>query len=1795
MAKTKIHKKSHKNFVSHIVFVPLPRFCTRWYSDTMKRIAFIFALLTLVLTLSAVPADEYWQLFYQPDGTAIELCLMGDEHERHYEDRNGFVYEQNADGVWIRLNPAESERQITRRRQASPLSQFPRRIGEVNLAPRGLVILANYSDIAFDDSNDLAGMTDMLNGENYTYEDATGSARRYFMDQSDGQYAPWFDVVGPVTLDNPRAYYGANNGSSLDVQASQMIVDACRKADEAGVDFTLYDNDKDGLVDFVFVIFADKGEADGGPAESIWPHHWYVRRGAKKTCIVDGLYIDDYACAAEKNGRTSKRTGIGTFCHEFGHVLGLPDYYDTKSGINYSNRLTPRYWSIMDIGCYLNDSKTPPNYSAYDRYFFGWHTPTNLGTQEQRITLNPIGEDGYTTCQITTSGQSVAARTEQTVYYLECRERIGWDKYLPGHGMLIWQVKYNKSTWYNNTPNNTAYSPRYTLLSATGATTDLGTSSDSYPGKMEVTSKQLTTNRTLSDITEENQQIRFVYNRTPKTVLLTAESVLALDDQTATSSPSYTVTGSYKDANGEGYKARIQILSPVYAGNFTSTNISLANSYLEQGGVRQTPTAISGRVTISGQSLYHIDLSLTMNEFTTYRVVGDFKVNVAEAPQHALQVTCTEGGSVTLLAADYTSKTNIGSYAEGTSVQLLPSAEKGWLFSAWSGKDAASIFTTGGIYRLTMGQNDMAVDASFVRQSCEIRAASSPADKGSVTIRMGGNALTNGSSVPYQTQVTYEAVAGNGYRFDGWNDGNMTSPRTITVTSDTLLTALFSYIIPKPETHHITIASSPYGQVRLRSINTKESINSGTYQESTTVILTPEPATGYDFAGWTGDDASRVVSNNNVYSIVMGKQDYVLAAEWKKRDYTIRTECSPNGTGKIIVTANGNEIPDGGTAAYQTEITMTASPTTGWLFTHWSDNETQNPRTIQVTGDILTTAIFTRANYTLTANVSPAEKAQIDFTVNGSPIADLQAIPYETNVLLTVKPIEGWQFDKWSDGNADNPRLYTMMSNQTLTAQVSRRNFTVSAAAEPANNGVVKMTTDNKVIANGTILPYETEIEFEAIAAKSYRFDGWSDGVTTNPRKVTLTDNLTLTALFSYVVPVPENHTITISESPYGQVSLRSAGKKNQINSGTYQEGTTIVLVPEPITGYELVGWGGKDAAAITEREGVYSLIIGKQDYSIEALWQRKQYTVNLNNSPTDKGDVRIEADGATIPNGSSVAFEKQITLTAQPVTGWTFSRWSDGETQNPRTVKVTDPVELTAYYERARYTLLIAVEPADKAKVSAVAQGDPNLDLTAVPFETAVTLSVEAAEGWTLTQWSDGDKANPRTITITDNTTLTAQIARMMFVVSSAVTPVEKGSVSLRANSETITSGSELPYETEVTFEATPLNGWHFVGWSDGETDNPRTVQVTTNIGITAVMAREQYTVQTAALPVGKGEITLTANHQTLQSGEKADFESTIQAYAQPITGWQFVQWTDGETANPRTITLTQDTLLTAEYSRKQYSLQLSTSPSDKGSVIATMNGQLLDNDVILDFETTVQLYASPSTNCHFVCWSDSLTDNPRILTMTENVTLQALFARDDIAYLPLRDDADSLYYDNLANYEDAKIGLVVLQRTIKANTYSTFAMPFDVPDITETDLCGSVFQFVSATGDAEVGMTLNFTFATQIKAGVPYLLLTTDTIVNPFFKNVTMRRLESKSLRGGTVEFRSVMRPQRLMNMGKSVAAFRDNKVYYPNATAGMLLSAFRAYFYIPANANAPIRRIRILSKDETVQELPSLQPAD
>jgi M6 family metalloprotease-like protein len=193
---------------------------------------------------------------------------------------------------------------------------------------------------------------------------SSGSARQYFHDTSWGQYNPQFDVVGPYTLSQSYAYYGKNN----DANVGEMIRDACKMADEDGVDFTQYDNDNDGKVDFVYVLYAGYGEADGGPANTVWPHN-YDLRYTGVTCNVDGKTVRNYACSNEISYYSKLYNGIGTFCHEFSHVLGLPDLYETNQTPKGLHTLLD--WDILDYGPYNNDGNTPPAYSAYERFYMG--------------------------------------------------------------------------------------------------------------------------------------------------------------------------------------------------------------------------------------------------------------------------------------------------------------------------------------------------------------------------------------------------------------------------------------------------------------------------------------------------------------------------------------------------------------------------------------------------------------------------------------------------------------------------------------------------------------------------------------------------------------------------------------------------------------------------------------------------------------------------------------------------------------------------------------------------------------------------------------------------------------------------------------------------------------------------------------------------------------------------------------------------------------------------------------------------------------------------------------------------------------------------------------------------------------------------------------------------------------------------------------------------------------------------------------------------------------------------------
>lgn len=484
----------------------------------MKKYVALLALCLLPTLMYSVPAYRGWRTATQPDGSTIRIRLNGDEMYHYWENEQGEIVKRDSLGWWKAVGPVPTPQEMAARRAPS-LTRPMRAVGSANLAPRGLVILVNYSDYTYTSTNTQSAMSEMLNGENYTYDGATGSAKKYFYAQSNGQYAPTFDVVGPVTLPNTRAHYGGNDSNGDDVLPGDMVVEACQLVDSE-VDFSQYDNDGDGYVDFVYILYAGLGEADGGPDESIWPHNWNLTSAssygnctyAKNKRKFDGKYVDNYACSGEINGLTNKRCGIGTICHEFGHVIGMVDLYDIEYGTNYDNGVTPGEWSIMDGGSYNNNGKTPPNYSIFDKYYMGWATPTILNESNKGAkTLTTNYGDGY---QLNSSGTLAAYSSTSPQYYIENRQQSGWDAYLPGHGMIVWKVTFSSSAWNNNSPNgsSTSGSPRYTVVSAKGTDKVQESQADPFPGSTKTTSYTPFSQYPLLNITENSDKtISFIF------------------------------------------------------------------------------------------------------------------------------------------------------------------------------------------------------------------------------------------------------------------------------------------------------------------------------------------------------------------------------------------------------------------------------------------------------------------------------------------------------------------------------------------------------------------------------------------------------------------------------------------------------------------------------------------------------------------------------------------------------------------------------------------------------------------------------------------------------------------------------------------------------------------------------------------------------------------------------------------------------------------------------------------------------------------------------------------------------------------------------------------------------------------------------------------------------------------------------------------------------------------------------------------------------------------------------------
>ena len=488
----------------------------------MKRLSILALICAITTAVWAVPARRGGIIITQPDGSELTVYQHGDEHFHWTTNEKGEWISLDKDGFYRKVEALNAE-EIQARRMASP-KHITYRATPLNIAPRGLVILVNFKDLAFETSKE--EMDSMLTGQNYTRDytytyrgkkynvTSQGSARQYFEDASFGQYNLQLDVVGPVTVSKNMADYGGNNSYGSDKNPEGMIKEACELVNDS-VDYTHYDNDNDGYVDFVYVIYAGYGEADGGDANTIWPHAWYLYSAAGKKCQLDGKVVDLYACGNEMDFYTKHHTGIGTFCHEFSHVLGLPDLYDTNQDQPHGQK-TMGSWSILDYGPYNNEGNTPPMYSAYERFFMGWLTP-RLITEPEDVVLEELNSKQEALLISTTDQHNLIGNDPNPTkfYLLENRQQEGWDTYLPGHGMMLTYVQYTYNKWNQNTVNNTAKSMGVDLIEADGKTPT--STQNGYDGKAKdlfpagATAYTKIENHAIEEIEEVDGVITFKY------------------------------------------------------------------------------------------------------------------------------------------------------------------------------------------------------------------------------------------------------------------------------------------------------------------------------------------------------------------------------------------------------------------------------------------------------------------------------------------------------------------------------------------------------------------------------------------------------------------------------------------------------------------------------------------------------------------------------------------------------------------------------------------------------------------------------------------------------------------------------------------------------------------------------------------------------------------------------------------------------------------------------------------------------------------------------------------------------------------------------------------------------------------------------------------------------------------------------------------------------------------------------------------------------------------------------------
>lgn len=565
-------------------------------------------------------------------------------------------------------------------------------------------------------------------------------------------------------------------------------------------------------------------------------------------------------------------------------------------------------------------------------------------------------------------------------------------------------------------------------------------------------------------------------------------------------------------------------------------------------------------------------------------------------------------------------------------------------------------------------------------------------------------------------------------------------------------------------------------------------------------------------------------------------------------------------------------------------------------------------------------------------------------------------------------PNPGYEFMYWNDSITDNPRDVVVTQDSTFVAIFGQLDFTITTAVVPMNSGTV--TGDG-------IYHYGDTITLEAMANEGYEFERWSDSITDNPRDIIVTQDSTFVALFSRLQFTIE----VVSDHPeWGSAT----------GGGTYYYGDTIQIEATPNLGYNFTGWG--DGNNDNPRT-----IIVTEDHTYTAHFSIQQCVISTDVTPENAG---------TVTGAGAYYYGDTVTLNAIENTGYAFSQWDDGNTDNPRAIIVEGDATYIAVFTPLQYEITTECDPEEGGTVSGAGTYD---------YGSIVTLTATPNSNYLFTCWSDGIASNPRNITVTGNAHFKA-----LFHVNGS----PQYTITVTANDPslgTVTGGGTYPEGSTIEISAMPYAGAYFVAWDDGNTDNPRSIEVTQDMTFEAIFKETAtYTITVSTSNPLQGT--------TYGSGIYPAGQAVIIG-ATPSPNFYFSGWQDGDMNNPRTIIVTGDAEYIASFSQNPPQTYTVTVLYDEYQGFILGAGTYLGGSI-------ASIAAIPADGYEFKKWSDDTTDNPKVVLVDHDITLAAFFVNTGV------DENDMTIINLYPNPANDIIHIEGLEGQHEVQIYNAFGM---------------------------------------------------------------------------------------------------------------------------------------------------------